>query len=39
MKLTLHAEKQAKNRYHVMLDKRNIWGEFVVNVRLFQAAI
>ncbi|CQR75121.1 hypothetical protein SOV_36260 [Sporomusa ovata DSM 2662] len=35
----LHAEKQAKNSYHVMLDKRNIWDESISNTRLFQAAI
>lgn len=35
----LYAEKQAKNSYHVMLDKRNIWDESIANVRFFQAAI
>lgn len=35
----LHAGKQAKNSYHVMLDKRNIWDESISHVRLFQAAI
>jgi hypothetical protein len=35
----LYAEKQAKNNYYAMLDKRNIWDGSIAQVRLFQAAI
>ena len=35
----LYAQKQAKNSYHVMLDKRNIWDGSIAQVRLLQAAI
>lgn len=35
----LHAQKQAKNSYNIMLDKRNIWDGPIAQVRLFQAAI
>lgn len=35
----LHAQKQAKGSYDIMLDKRNIWDGSIAQVRLFQAAV
>lgn len=35
----LHAQKQAKDKYQFMLDKRNIWDSPIAQVRSFQAAI
>jgi hypothetical protein len=35
----LRAQKQARNSYEMMLDKRNIWDAVIAQVRLFQTAI